>query len=65
MIYVKFNKREFWLDRVVFLRHVISKDIFYIDHKKMKEIVNYLRPTNVTKIHSFIGLTSYYKRFME
>ena len=30
-LYAKFNKCEFWLDRVTFLGHVISKEGIYVD----------------------------------
>lgn len=33
--------------------------------KKIEVVVNWLRLTNVTKIHSFLELARYYKRFVE
>lgn len=49
----------------MFLGHVISKDGIYVDSKKVEAVVNWLRPTTVSKIHSFLGLVGYYKKFVE
>ncbi|XP_060182527.1 uncharacterized protein LOC132612230 [Lycium barbarum] len=35
MLYAKFLKREFWLDAVAFLGHVVSKDGILVDPKKI------------------------------
>lgn len=64
-LYAKFNKCQFWLDKVGFLRHVISNDGIYVDPKKIETVVDWPRPMNVFEIHSFLGLTRYYKRFVE
>jgi hypothetical protein len=39
-LYAKFSKCEFWLDKVIFLRHVVSKDGISVDPKKVKAVVN-------------------------
>ena len=36
-LYVKFSKCEFWLNKVAFLGHVVSKDGIQVDSKKKKE----------------------------
>lgn len=65
ILYAKFNKCEFWLDNVVFLRHVISKDVIYVDPKKIEVVINWPRPTNATEIRTFLGLVGYYKKFIK
>ena len=35
-LYVKFNKCEFWLSKVPFLGHILSRDGISIDHPKYK-----------------------------
>ncbi|VVA35047.1 PREDICTED: retrotransposon, partial [Prunus dulcis] len=55
----------FWLDRVVFLGHVISAEGIYVDPQKVEAIVNWVQPTSVTEIQSFLGLAGYYRRFVE
>ena len=64
-LYAKFNKCEFWLDKVVFLGHVISAEGIYVDPQKIEAVVNWERPTNVTEVRSFLGLAGYYRRFVE
>ena len=39
-LYAKFNKCEFWLDRVIFLGHVISAEGVWVDPSKIAAIVN-------------------------
>lgn len=36
-----------------------------MDLAKIKSIVDWQRPTNMTKIMSFLGLADYYRRFVE
>lgn len=44
---------------------VKKNDRIYVDPKKIEAVVNWPRSTNVTKIHSFLGLARYYRRFVE
>ena len=64
-LYAKFSKCEFWLDRVTFLGHVMSEEGIMVDPKKVKAIQMWPRPTTVLEIHSFLGLASYYQRFVK
>ncbi|KAL5540979.1 hypothetical protein UlMin_043776 [Ulmus minor] len=64
-LYAKFSKCEFWLDRVQFLGHVISRDGISVDPAKIDAVSKWPVPTNVTEIRSFLGLAGYYRRFVE
>jgi hypothetical protein len=64
-LYAKLSKCEFWLNEVVFLGHVISEKGISVDPKKIEAVLRWERPTNVTEIHSFLGLAGYYRRFIE
>jgi len=64
-LYAKFSKCEFWLERISFLRHVISKEGITVEPKKIEAIVDWERPINVHEIRSFLGLAGYYRRFVE
>ena len=64
-LYAKFSKCEFWLDNLNFLRHVVSKDGMQVDPKKIEVMEKWSRLTSVIEIHSFLGLTGYYHRFMK
>ena len=43
-LYAKFSKCEFWLDKVQFLRHVISKDGVSIDSSKIETVSKWPTP---------------------
>ena len=45
--------------------HVISKDGIAVDPKKIEAISDLLVPRDVTDIRSFMGVTSYYRRFIK
>ena len=64
-LYAKFSKCEFWLDSVSFLGHVVSKDGVMVDPSKIEVVNNWVRPTNVTEIRSFLCLASYYRQFVK
>jgi hypothetical protein len=59
-LYAKFSKCEFWLTEVTFLGHVISARGVSLDPSKVRDILNWLPPTNVLEIRSFLGLAGYY-----
>ena len=58
-LYAKFCKCEFWLNSVSFLGHVVSKDGVMVDPSKIETVKNWVRPTNVSEIRSFVGLSSF------
>ena len=64
-LFAKLKKCEFWLEKVSFLGHVISGDGIEVDPSKIEAVVKWERPTNVHEIRSFLGLASYYRRFVE
>ena len=64
-LYAKFSKCEFWLIEVKFLGHVESASGVSVDPEKVEAAMNWERPKSVFEICSFLGLTGYYKRFIE
>ncbi|KAL0539621.1 hypothetical protein IC582_023837 [Cucumis melo] len=64
-LYAKFSKCEFWLKQVSFLGHVVSKDGIFVDPTKIEAVTSWPRPSTFSEVHSFLGLTGYYRRFME
>ena len=49
-LYAKLKKCEFWLDKVSFLGHVVTKDGISIDTGKVDTVSNWRRPKIVTEI---------------
>ena len=64
-LYAKLSKCQFWLDRVAFLGHVISAEGVGVDSQKIEVVVNWKPPKNVSEVISFLGLTGYYRKFVE
>ena len=56
-LYAKFSKCEFWLQQVGFLGHVISGEGIAVDPTKVQSVTDWLSPTSVGDIRSFLGLT--------
>ncbi|GJV85107.1 putative reverse transcriptase domain-containing protein [Tanacetum coccineum] len=61
----KFSKCNFWISVVQFLRHVIDSQGIHIDPAKIEAVKNWAPPTTPTEIRQFLGLTGYYRRFIE
>ncbi|TYK11055.1 reverse transcriptase [Cucumis melo var. makuwa] len=64
-LYAKFSKYEFWLEQVVFLRHVVSAKGVSVDPQKVEAVLNWERPTSATEVRSFLGLVGYYRHFID
>ena len=58
------EKCEFFSDRVQFCEHEIDSKGLYKTQEKIEAVVNGPRPENVSQLCSFLGLLSYYNRFL-
>ena len=59
-LYAKFSKYEFWLDKVYFLGHEVSKVGVAVDPANIDAVSKWPAPRNVTEIRSFLELAGYY-----
>ena len=64
-LFAKFKKCEFWLEKISFLGHVVSKEGISVDPEKVKAVSAWPRPANVSEVRSFLGLAGYYRKFVE
>ncbi|XP_073119703.1 uncharacterized protein [Henckelia pumila] len=64
-LFAKFEKCEFWLDRVAFLGHIISKSGVEVDPSKVQAVKEWSIPRNASEIRSFLGLAGYYRKFIK
>ena len=62
---LKPSKCEFCKQELTYLGHVVSKNGIQTDCKKVNAIWKWPVPTNVTEVHSFLGCTNYYHRFIK
>jgi hypothetical protein len=51
--------------KVDFLRHKITQEGLKIDDHKMKAILDWEPPRSVVTLRSFLGLVSYYRKFIK
>ena len=64
-LFAKFKKYEFWLSQVTFLGHIVGRDGIKVDPSKIEAVKDWPRPKTPTDVRSFVGLASYYRRFVE
>ena len=64
-LYVKPEKCEFAREQITFLGHKISKGHIRMDERKVQAMIDWLAPTKVTELRSFLGLANYYRRFIK
>jgi hypothetical protein len=62
---VKESKCEFCAEEIKFLGHIIGKDGRKVDPDKVEKVKNYPRPKNISQLRGFLGLTSYYRKFIK
>lgn len=58
-MYAKFNKCEFWLEKIAFMGHIVFKDSISMDLANVEAIMNSKRLTTIIEIRSFLGMISY------
>ena len=63
--YGNLSKCGFFQLEVKYLGHIITGDGIAVDSKKIRAIMDWPAPTNVSEVHSFMGLAGYYRRFVK
>ena len=64
-LFAKLSKCDFWFNEVSFLGHIESVEGIRVDPIKIEAVMNWKPPRNVTEVRSFLGLASYYHRFVQ
>lgn len=58
------SKCELGKTTLVYLGHIVGHGQLKIDPSKVEAIVNWPKPTSVTKVHSLLGVVHYWRRFI-
>jgi hypothetical protein len=64
-LYAKFSKCEFWLYELIFLGHVLSANGVVVIPDKVQSILDWVTPSSVKDVQSFLRLARYYRCFIE
>jgi hypothetical protein len=64
-LYAKFIKCDLYKREIKYLGHVISTEAVAVDPEKIKVIVDWPTPINVTEVGSIMGLNGYYSRLIK
>ena len=64
-LFAKFSKCDFFKDKIQYLGHVVTKEGILVDPEKIREIKDWPVPKDVMDVRSFMGITGYYRRFIE
>lgn len=64
-MYGNLSKCGFFQLEVKYLGHIITSDGIVVDLEKIRAIMDWIAPTNVLKVCSFMGLAGYYHHFMK
>ncbi|XP_073363438.1 uncharacterized protein [Aegilops tauschii subsp. strangulata] len=64
-LYARMEKCSFGQQEVEYLGHIINSEGVSTDPSKIKAIQEWPTPTTVTELRSFLGLSGYYRRFIQ
>jgi hypothetical protein len=64
-LYAKFSKFNFFQEKIHYLGHVISEEGVAVDPYKIRSIMEWPTPKDVSDIRSFMGLVGYSRRFIK
>lgn len=63
-MFLKMTKCEFGKTPLVYLGHIVEGDELKIDPSRIKVIVDWSKPNNVTEVRGFLGEAQYWRNFI-
>jgi len=64
-LFVKESKCAFGQQKLEYLGHIITTHNIKVDDSKIAAMVAWSRPTNISELRGFLGLTGYYWKFVQ
>jgi hypothetical protein len=64
-LYGKESKCEFGMTEVLYLGHIIGEKGVQVHHEKIQAIMEWPTPKTLTEIRGFMGMCTYYKKFVK
>lgn len=61
---LRFDKCKFLYEEITYLGYVVGHDIIRPNPENIKSVANFPIPRNVADVHSFVGLCSYFRKFI-
>jgi hypothetical protein len=63
-LFLKLSKCEFGKTSLIYSGHIVGGGQLKIDPSKVKVILEWTKPSNVTEVRSFLGAVQYWRKFI-
>jgi len=64
-LFAKLSKYSFGETQINYLGHIVSRDGVKVDETKIQTIKQWVVPTSIKQLRAFLGLASYYRKFIK
>ena len=64
-LFAKLSICAFGLKEILYLRNIIVQYGVKVDMEKIRAIIQWPHPKNITKLRGFIGVFTYYRKFLK
>ncbi len=64
-ILIKMSKCSWGQTELPYLGHIVSKDGIKVDPKKIEAVSSWPEPTNLNEIQQFLGLTNFFRKYIQ
>ena len=64
-LYAKMSKCEFGIKELLYLGYIIGQDGVKMHMEKIRAILECPSPKNITELRGFIGICTYYRKFVK
>jgi hypothetical protein len=64
-LFLKQSKCAFGASKVEYLGNIVGKEGVRVDPKKIESMQDWPRPKTLKRLHGFLGLTGYYRKFVK